>query len=342
MKKRKILSVISVVLCLVSLFTMTGEAYMRSNFGTYQDKYIPTPDAYSCGSTQAFGVDPYSEYVYSIKVNNDDSQAVIYRANRNRAGSAEVLWNSSNNSYNVSYLGHANDMCVTNVNGKTILYVATASSKDDDLDIVGLQIHGNSYSYFCGLTVDLNNNGSYGDSIQGLTIADHNYCGGTRTQFLAKSGNNIYKFSLLKSDNRYKDTPQKMFTLKRNTVCVTRHDTRVEEWMDISESRFNAQGIDYCAENNTLYLTLNGKANLSESIIVAYKYTRPTDTGTKYPSGVLSFYIKSNTYAALFGIEGAGIAPDGKLYFNTNRRKSSTSRNHDLISYIKDYNIYTY
>ena len=51
-----------------------------------------------------------------------------------------------------------------------------------------------------------------------------------------------------------------------------------------------------------------------------------------------SFYINSSVYPGLFEIESLGICPyDGKLYFSTNGRKSSSSTNYDGVHVVNSF-----
>ena len=346
MKKRKILSVISVVLCLVSLFTMTGEAAARTNFGTYVDKYIPTPDVSICPSTQGFATG--SKYLYSVKIDNLDSRAVIYRANKDGQSEAEILRNADeNNGYYAYGLGHANDMCVTSVNGKSRLYITTSTDKfNNKYDIAVLEITGNTYKCIAkyDILIDDNENGKE-DGISGITITDHHYDNDTKIRFLLKSGNNVYTYVINKSDNRVVQEPRYVLRILRNHVYVTRNDTKVTEKISLSTDNFSAQGFDYCKETDTLYFSLGGNGKTSyknKSIVLAYKniYDRinPHFIGAPpspllFPLNNQTFYVTSNAYSALFEIEGTGISSDGKMYFNANRRVTDKNCNHDVISY---------
>lgn len=350
MKKRKILSVISVVLCLVSLFTMTGEAAARTNFGTYKDDYILTPDKtrlinfnfVNFCSTQGFGVG--SKYLYSVKTNGDFKYAAIYRANKNGSTSdKQILRNAHTGKYYIYGLNHANDMCVTAVNNKTQLFIVTANydtgydyhDPNINYSVMRLEVSSDCYTIRARYKINIPNNNKAVDNFSGISILNES---GNNIELILKNGEKIYKTTVGKYDTGTKSVEAtKMFDIYRDKVKVAPNSSEPYT-KDISKAECDAQGMDYCKKNDTLYFVLSGKARSFESIIITYPNVKASKSKTRYPSDNLTFFIPSKKYAALFEMEGCGVcSSDGKLYFNTNRRTSKDSTDHDMISYIKDY-----
>ena len=97
---------------------------------------------------------------------------------------------------------------------------------------------------------------------------------------------------------------------------------------------YTRQGIGYIASTDQLLVPLTKK---NVSIILVYDHAS-TATGTVSANSNLSFRITSSTYPTLFEIEGCDET-NGKLYFNCNRKKSSSDIANDAVCFFKNYSI---
>lgn len=96
---------------------------------------------------------------------------------------------------------------------------------------------------------------------------------------------------------------------------------------------FSNQGFFYHEAANTPYYPLT-KENVS--IVLAYRNMTSTTTGKVTSDPKLSFRITSAMYADKFEIQGVGVS-GGRLYFNTNRAKSSSDSNWDGVRVFNGY-----
>ena len=142
-------------------------------------------NAHSCYSTQGFAAG--STYTYSIKINSDETKAVIYRT-RMSDGSTVLMTNGDQGTTYANYLGHANDIALHSNNGNYYMFVVTM--KAGSMSLVKLKYTGATYYKEGNYTIKYNgeNKAMSGVAITGKDAGN--------IYFLFKSGTNFYKGSL--------------------------------------------------------------------------------------------------------------------------------------------------
>ncbi|UUZ84742.1 hypothetical protein LJK88_14545 [Paenibacillus sp. P26] len=270
-------------------------------------------NANDCYAAQGFAVG--STYVYSVKVNSDNTKAVIYRTKMSD-GTTELMTNGDNGTTYATYLGHANDMALSTIDGNYYMFIITMNS--GSMSLVKLKYVGATFYKVGDYTIKYNGTDK---SMSGVKItgkdADNLY-------LLFKSGRNLYKGSL-------------PLTANSGTVNVTDafnlniEDAKVNGDTVSNITSYAFQGFGYY--NDTLYVPLTYE---NISIVLVYRNISAA-SGTLYADDNLSFRITSSTYPDLFEIEGVGVAGGDKLWFNTNRRTEPGDTAHDGVHYFNDY-----
>jgi len=95
-----------VLLCGLIYLPAPVEVQAYEFYGDYTD-VATIKDANSCPSMQGLAVG--SQYLYTIKIKTDDSQAVIHMTDKD-TGTATQLYSVDSGSYLFYGLSHANDM----------------------------------------------------------------------------------------------------------------------------------------------------------------------------------------------------------------------------------------
>lgn len=281
-------------------------------YNTYTTVAI-LPNAHDCYATQGFAVG--STYTYSIKVNSNDTRAVIYRT-RMSDGTTTLMKNGDNGTTYATYLGHANDIALHSHNGEYYMFVVTM--KQGSTSLIKLKYVGTTYYRVGNYTIKYNGSNK---AMSGVVITSKD---ANNIHFLFKSGTNFYKGSL-------------PITATSGTINVTDafklniKDAKVNGKTVPNISEFSTQGIGYY--KNTLYFPLTHK---NVSIVLVYRNISSA-SGTIHADPNLSFRITSSAYPDLFEIEGVGIANGDKLWFNTNRRKAPGDTASDSVSYFNGY-----
>ncbi|MBH5317589.1 hypothetical protein I6N90_07210 [Paenibacillus sp. GSMTC-2017] len=264
-------------------------------------------------SAQGFAVG--STYTYSAKVNNDNTKAVIYRTNMSN-GTTSLMTNGDNGTTYATYLGHANDLMLSTINGELYMFVITMNA--GSMSLVKLKYVSNTYYKVGNYTIKYN---GVDKAMSGVKITSKD---ANNINFLFKSGRTFFRGTL-------------PLTANSGTINVTNSFN-----IDIVNALVNGstipnitsyvfQGFGY--HNNTIYVPMTYK---NVSIVLVYRNI-PTASGTITSDSNLSFRITSAAYPDLFEIEGVGIAHGDKLWFNTNRRTAPGDTLHDGVHYFNDY-----
>lgn len=297
------------LLCVTLLAPLPAGAAYYNTYSTV----ATLGNANGCNSTQAFGVG--STYVYSVKVNGDNSKAVIYRT-RMSDGSTTLMTNGDNGTTYATYLGHANDMALHSNDGNYYMFIVTMEA--GSMSLVKLRYNGTTYYKVGNYTL------RYGGSdvaMSGVSITGKD---SSNIYFLFKSGRTFYRGTL-------------PLTATSGTINLTYgfyvniEDALVNGSTVPNITSFATQGIGYY--NNTLYYPLTYQ---NVSIVLVYRNIS-TASGTIYADNNLSFRITSSAYPDLFEIEGVGIANGDKLWFNTNRRTAPGDTSSDGVHYFNGY-----
>lgn len=306
--KRFTLIVVSLLCAAMLIPTAAGAAY----YNTYTT-VATLNNANDCYSAQAFGVG--STYTYSVKINGDDTKAVIYRTNMTD-GTTSLMTNGDNGTTYATYLGHANDMALHSNDGNYYMFVITM--KSGSMSLVKLKYVGTTYYKVGNYTIKYNGADTAMSGVK-ITGKDAN-----NIYFLFKSGRTFYKGSL-------------PLTATSGTIDLTYgfyvniEDALVNGSTVSNITSYVTQGIGYY--NNTLYYPLTYQ---NVSIVLVYRNIS-TASGTITADDNLSFRITSSAYPDLFEIEGVGVANGDKLWFNTNRRTAPGDTAHDGVHYFNTY-----
>lgn len=342
--KKKTICAAVITLCIMMFLSVPCYAVTERNYGEY-DPVAAVKDCsptingvkYNICSMQGLAVG--STYLYTAKIDVKGRYAVIHRTNKD-TGKQEILTYTGTNSNYIDCLGHANDMCVTSINNKSNLYIVTCNS-DKNKGLVRMQVSGSKISKVAEYTLLVPKKNSNNVTIgfekiapTGVTIVNKD---SSDINFLFKNGSKIYKGSVGINDTSGTINLTEAFSLKKDKVTIGGVKTDI--------TSFAGQGISYY--KNDLYVAWSGHnegladglkdKNNAYSVITVYKNVKNA-TGAIDHSPTLSFGIKSEKYSAFFEIESCGISPsDGKMYFNTNRRVTSSDTNHDGVHYIKGF-----
>lgn len=275
---------------------LTAPAAHAAYYNEYSD-VASTPNV--DGATAAQGFAAGATYLYSVKVSGDDARSVIYRVDKT-SGATVVMTNASDGSSDNTWLGHANDMTIVDIDDQHHLFVVTMSSTGAQL--VKLRYDGTSYTNVGSYAVHLDGAVKEVSGISRVTVD------ASAITFLLKSGSHVYTGSLpLHASSGTIDlTPA--FDLQVAGALV--------DGAPVADlGTFSNQGFFYDVPAGVLYYPLT-KDN--RSVVLVYRGVTPASTGTLAPADDLSFRITSSKYSSLFEIEGVGLS-GGQLYFNTNR-----------------------
>jgi hypothetical protein len=267
------------------------------------------PNRSGCTAMQGMAVG--SKWLYTVKIKSDESKAVLSKTNRN-TGEVVNLKTNTGSAY-FTYLGHANDMDVTTIDGKSNLFVSTMKTGSDAL--VRMVVNDTKVT----------KKGSFNVLLNGANICISNVCiestTSTKVNFLFKIGTGIYKGSI--------GINATSGTINLTKVCSVDYNNVKINGKSVDVSSYIHQGMGY--KNGKIYIPLwDNVNNRNRSVVAVYNVTSKS-SGTVYSNPNLSFRITSSTYS-LFEIESCDISSDGKLYFNTNRSDGA-----DGIHYFKDY-----
>lgn len=272
------------------------------------------PNANGCAQTQGF--DTGSTYAYSVKVNGDNSRAILMRTSKSD-GTTTLMTNGDNGTTYATYLGHANDLTLSSINGDTCMFVTTMAQ--GSLSLVKLQYSGATYTKVGNFTLSYNGNAVAMSGIKKVMSDTSN------DYFLFKSGLKLYWGTVPKNANSGTINLTLGFTL--NIVDALVNGSTVP-----NITSYIGQGLGYSFAHDRLFVPLTYE---NVSIVLVYdNITSASGTITSNPN--LSFRITSSTYSNMFEIESCSVE-DGKLYFNCNRRTDVNDTAHDAVCYFNGY-----
>ncbi len=313
---KRLVACLTLAALLASFIYVTPQAAEVHDFyGDYTDS-AKIYDYGSCPSMQGLAVG--STYLYTIKIGSNDASAFISMTHKD-TGSTTRLYNADAGSYLFNYLGHANDMDVWGIDGYSNLFITTTNTGSNA--IVRLKRNGNNLTKVASYSLTLN-----GVQTCATALAVKSVSGGTIT-FITKLGMNLYTGSV--------STSASSANIELTPLCTIAKDRVYIKGSYLNLSSFVNQGFGYYQD--TLFVPISGDDDeLNRSVILVFDLSKAS--GTIYPSEALVFRVTSGAYSALFEIESCDICPtDGKLYFNTNRRKTNSDCNHDGVSSFDGY-----
>lgn len=299
------------------LFLAAALALPLTACAAYYNTYTTVatlPNANSCAQTQGF--DTGSTYAYSVKVNGDNTRAIIFRTNKSD-GATTLMTNGDNGTTYATYLGHANDITLSSIGTGTYMFVTTMTQ--GSLSLVKLQYSGATYTKVGNFTLTYNGTNVSMSGIKKI-MSD-----ATHDHFLFKSGLKFYWGIVAKTANSGTVALTLGFTI--NIVDALVNGSKVS-----NITSYTGQGLGYSFANDRLFVPFTYQ---NISIVLVYENVTAA-SGTIASNPNLSFRITSSTYDDLFEIESCSIE-DGKLYFNCNRRTDPNDTAHDAVCYFNGY-----
>ena len=314
-----LLIALAVILTASAVYTPLQASAAAQNYGSYTD-IAKIYNYGSCPGMQGLAVG--SQMLYTIKINSDDSQAIMYMTDKD-TGTTTQLINGDTGSYYFTGLSHANDMGVWGIDGSSHIFVG--STEKGSSSIVRYRRSG-SYLYKVG-SYRLTHNGS--DIC--VTAMDIRSVSNGKINFITKWGLDVYIGSV--------DSSLTSATVEMTKICTMVKSQAYVNGTFYDFSNFVNQGFGY--HDGMIFLPISGDDyNLNKSVILVYNiedFLNGAAYDYVYPVEHLSFLVTDTTYSALFEMESCDICSDGKLYFNSNRRKTNSDTNHDGVSVIDNY-----
>ncbi|MEV0269497.1 hypothetical protein AB0H43_12010 [Hamadaea sp. NPDC050747] len=307
---RRLAIVVGLVL---GVLTLVGQPANAAYYNTYTT-IAGLPNTSCCTGVQGFAAG--STYLYSVKNHtNYDDLAVIYRVNKS-TGDRVLMTNGTNGGTTNTWLGHANDMTIVDIDSQHHLFVVTMESTGAQL--VKLRYDGTTYYYAGSFQIRLNGAVAAPSGVSRVSQDS------TTIRFMFKSGRTVYNGSIPLRANTGTIDLTKAFDLQVEGALVNGAPVS-----DITT--FLNQGFFYDATKKVLYYPLTKE---NRSIVLVYRNISPTTTGTAPAASDLSFRITSSAYTT-FEIEGVGLS-GGILYFNTNRSNADGSADgvHSFNAYV--------
>ena len=271
-----------------------------------------------CYSMQ--GCDSDDNYIYCTKVNTEtETSAVIARVHKD-TGATTFLTNSATGTYYFNQLAHANDLDVVDINGVKTIFVATGGAGEGPYSLVRLALNGTTATEVAHY--DMKYNGS-----------SHRIAG---AQVMSVEGDNI-NMIFLWGQYVYMGTigvNQKSSSANMNHVLTLDFSDVTINGSKKDLSDFVNQGFDYY--DGKIYVPLTGEPDYEISSVTCWDVIGASGTIKNNPN--FSVWTVDSTFVDLSEIESVTICQsDGKMYFSTNRRKTSSDANWDGIHYVSGF-----
>ncbi|MBQ7345419.1 MAG: hypothetical protein IJW45_05080, partial [Oscillospiraceae bacterium] len=330
-QKRMICSITSCLLLIALLLScIPGSIFAASVSG---DTYTDTVDHYSsystitvigsigsCPAMQGLALD--GTYLYTAKTNDGDTTVTLSRTHKT-TGDMVYLTNAANGTNYFYQLAHANDLAYCEIDGVKTLFVATGGAGVGEYSLVRFALDGTTATEVGHYNVKYNGSESYLAGVKVMSVNENDI------DLIFKRGKYIFKGTVGKTTTSG--------DLNVSLVCTLDFANSTINGSAMDLSAWVQQGFGYI--DNKIFVPLSGNhqdTTTDTSLIMVYDIEGVSGTITNDPS--LSVMITDSTFVDLFEIESCQIDPtDGKLYFNTNRRKSSTDGNHDGVHYVNNY-----
>ena len=305
------LVMVAALLPMPSLAVDAATSIPQLHYGTYDTLSIVYNQG-DCFSMQGMTLD--STYTYCAKVNTDtDASACIIRTDKS-TGAKTVMTNGATGTYYFSNLGHANCLDLEWFGGCNQILVTAGST------LVRLKMSGTA------LTTAGTYTASYNGSSMSMTAVQIMNATEDEIKVLVKTGRTLYTGTF--------DPTASSGVIQLTKLCTINISAARLKGETYDFSSFLQQGMDY--HDGKLFLPLSGDSQANTSVVLVYDLEGASGELKNDPT--LSFRVISDKYSALFEIEDVSVCMQtGRLYFNTNRRVSSSDTDHDSCSYFLDY-----
>ena len=306
LKKLSAFFLVAAAVCGAFLIPQTAEA-AETLYDDDFDTVAKVGEANKCYSAQGMAVG--DDYLYFVQIGDDDARAVVHRIDI-ETGDRELMYHSETGLDYFTNFDHSNDLDWMVVDGVEYLCVLASPKlllfQIDDTDLI-------PYAEY-----DLKYNGSsFGPG--GMAVES---VSGNRVSYLFKWDKTIShaKMPITKTEGSINVAIK--CTLDVSKVEV---DGKAQNF-----SHFVNQGMGY--SDGYLFVPITGNEDddtINHSLILAYDISNVKTNARVYPDEGKTFYVISEDYPALFEIEDCGVSDDGKLYFNTNSRRTNRDTKHD-------------
>ncbi len=267
-----------------------------------------------CSGMQGMDID--GNYIYCAKVDGDDTVGTIARVHKS---TGEIVWmtNAATGTKYFYNIYHANDLAICSVNGVKTLFVGTGGAGAGEYSLVRFVIDGTTLTEVGHYNMQYNGSSKYMAGVKVVAVDSSN------VTLITKQAN--YVFTAKIPVNATGGTIAMNFMGTLDFSAVNFNGTI----KDISD--YVQQGFGY--KDNKIFVPMSANHQDSTShISTIVCFDIDGGNGTIKPDPNMSVWIADTTYADLFEIESCAISPnDGKLYFGTNCRITSTDGNHDGI-----------
>ena len=314
LKKLSAFFLVAATVCGAFLISQTAEA-AETLYDDDFDTVAKVGEANSCYSAQGMAVG--DEYLYFVQIGDNDARAIVHRIDI-ETGDRELMYHSETGLDYFTNFDHSNDLDWMVVDGVEYLCVLASPKlllfQIDDTDLI-------PYAEY-----DLKYNGSsFGPG--GMAVES---VSGNRVSYLFKWDKTIShaKMPITKTEGSINVAIK--CTLDVSKVEV---DGKVQNF-----SHFVNQGMGY--SDGYLFVPITGNEDddtINHSLILAYDISNVKTNARVYPDEEKTFYVISEDYPALFEIEDCGVSDDGKLYFNTNSRRTNRDTKHDGAFVLNDF-----
>ena len=262
-------------------------------------------------------------YVYTLKTPSGGyNQAIIYRTSIH-TGSTVALTNAENTSTTVlNGLGHGNDMCAVEYNGKTYLYVTTmyhvGHAEYSAHTIWKLEVSGNTVRKVAYYDV---NDGSNPINFVSLTL--HSFDNGT-VKLLASISSMVFYIDIGINQGSGSVRCNYICPLNYNSITVPTNAPGYS-----GTGYYEVQGMTY--NNGYLYFVMTAKSNntpRNKNYIIGYDLSNLADGSQRNNVQAQTTYLTSSYYWYFLEIESVDCV-NGRMYFSANAGSSSGYYNNE-------------
>ena len=269
-----------------------------------------------CNAMQGMDVD--GTYIYCAKIDSETETTCSIARVHKSTGEIVYLTNSATGTNYFSQLAHANDLAVCTVNGVKTMFVGTGGAGKGDYSLVRFSFNGTTLTEVAHYNMKHNGTEKYMAGVKVVATSP------TEITLVLKQGNYVYTakipYSAASGDIA-------MNYLGKLDFSAVNFGGTVKDL-----SQYVQQGFGY--KDNKLFvpMTANYQTSTSHISTVVCFDIDGVKGGNLKPDPSMSVWIEDTTYPDLFEIESCAICPtDGKMYFGTNCRKTSTDGNHDSV-----------
>ena len=305
------------LLCIVMLAGFFFVRLPAAQAAHYND-YGTVAVVYNQGDCYAMqGCDSDDNYIYCTKVNTEtETSAVIARVNKD-TGATTFLTNGDTGGIYFSQLSHANDLDVVDINGVKTMFVATGGAGEGPYSLVRFVLSGTTLTEVAHYDMKVNGSSHRIAGAQVMSVE------GDKINMIFLWGKYVYIGTIGVNQLSSAAAMTHVFTLDFTDVTINGSKKDL--------SGFVNQGFEYW--DGKIYVPLTGEPDYEISSVTAWDVTGAAGTIKNNPN--FSVWIEDTTYVDLFEIESVTFCPsDGKMYFSTNRRKTSSDGNWDGVHYI--------